>query len=110
MLIDVFKLSGRTALVTGGSKGLGKAMARGLAEAGADVMIVSRTEKELKAAVEEIKAGLQVQVDVGDDGPRAARDGELAGDEGSRHPDLQVDRIGSSGERWTSLLLHRRRQ
>ena len=39
-----FDLSGRAALVTGGSKGLGKAMARGFAEAGADVMITSRHE------------------------------------------------------------------
>ena len=37
-----FDLTGRVALVTGGSKGLGKAMARGLAEAGADIVISSR--------------------------------------------------------------------
>jgi NAD(P)-dependent dehydrogenase (short-subunit alcohol dehydrogenase family) len=52
-----FDLSGRVALVTGGSKGLGKAMARGLAEAGADVVISSRHEEELKAALAEILAG-----------------------------------------------------
>jgi NAD(P)-dependent dehydrogenase (short-subunit alcohol dehydrogenase family) len=51
-----FDLSGRVALVTGGSKGLGKAMARGLAEAGADVIISSRTEPELKASLAEILA------------------------------------------------------
>jgi NAD(P)-dependent dehydrogenase (short-subunit alcohol dehydrogenase family) len=54
-----FDLSGRTALVTGGSKGLGKAMARGLALAGADVVISSRTESELKSALGEILAGTQ---------------------------------------------------
>lgn len=54
---NLFDLSGRTALVTGGSKGLGKAMARGLAEMGADIVISSRTEAELKAALPEILQG-----------------------------------------------------
>jgi NAD(P)-dependent dehydrogenase (short-subunit alcohol dehydrogenase family) len=58
----LFDLSGRVALVTGGSKGLGKAMARGLAEAGADVIISSRHEDELQAAAREIIAGLEVRV------------------------------------------------
>jgi NAD(P)-dependent dehydrogenase (short-subunit alcohol dehydrogenase family) len=52
-----FDLSGRVALITGGSKGLGKAMALGLAQAGADVFISSRHEDELRAALEEILAG-----------------------------------------------------
>lgn len=54
----LFDLTGRVALVTGGSKGLGLAMATGFAEAGADVIISSRHEDELKHAAEEIrKAG-----------------------------------------------------
>ena len=57
MYEKLFNLSGKTALITGGSKGLGKAMARGLAEAGADVVISSRHEEELKAALVEILAG-----------------------------------------------------
>jgi NAD(P)-dependent dehydrogenase (short-subunit alcohol dehydrogenase family) len=52
-----FDLTGRVALITGGSKGLGKAMARGMAEMGADVIISSRTESELKPALAEILAG-----------------------------------------------------
>ena len=54
---NLFNLSGRVALITGGNKGLGKAMARGLAEAGADIVIASRHEDELKAALAEILAG-----------------------------------------------------
>ena len=58
----LFDLSGRVALVTGGSKGLGKAMARGFAEAGANVVISSRHEDELKKAKAEIENGLNVKV------------------------------------------------
>ncbi|MFN7562483.1 MAG: SDR family NAD(P)-dependent oxidoreductase [Prosthecobacter sp.] len=59
----LFDLSGKCALVTGGSKGLGKAMARGFAEAGADVFISSRSADELKAAAAEIGEGLNVKVE-----------------------------------------------
>ena len=58
MPLDLFNLTGKTALVTGGSKGLGKAMARGLAEAGADVVISSRHEDELRTALGDILKGL----------------------------------------------------
>jgi NAD(P)-dependent dehydrogenase (short-subunit alcohol dehydrogenase family) len=58
MALDVFNLTGKTALVTGGSKGLGKAMARGLAEAGADIVISSRHENELRTALDDILKGL----------------------------------------------------
>jgi NAD(P)-dependent dehydrogenase (short-subunit alcohol dehydrogenase family) len=57
MGMDIFNLAGKVALVTGGSKGLGKAMARGLVEAGADVVISSRHENELRPALEEILRG-----------------------------------------------------
>ena len=55
--MKVFDLTGKVALVTGGSQGLGKAMARGLAEAGADIVISSRSEEKLKSALTEILAG-----------------------------------------------------
>jgi NAD(P)-dependent dehydrogenase (short-subunit alcohol dehydrogenase family) len=55
----LFDLTGKVALVTGGSKGLGKAMARGLAQAGADIVIASRSENELKPALAEIVQGTE---------------------------------------------------
>ena len=57
MPTSLFDLTGKVALVTGGNKGLGKAMARGFAEAGADVVIASRHGDELKAALDEILSG-----------------------------------------------------
>jgi len=59
----LFDLSGRVALVTGGSKGLGLAMARIFAEAGADVVISSRHENELKVAVAEVAKGTGKRVE-----------------------------------------------
>jgi NAD(P)-dependent dehydrogenase (short-subunit alcohol dehydrogenase family) len=56
---QLFDLTGKVALVTGGSKGLGKAMARGLAEAGADIVISSRHEDELRSALADILNGAE---------------------------------------------------
>ncbi|MCC9641224.1 SDR family oxidoreductase [Rhodopirellula sp. JC740] len=56
-----FDLSGRTALVTGGSKGLGEAMAAGLASAGADVCLVSRHADEAQRAAQMIGNEYSVQ-------------------------------------------------
>jgi NAD(P)-dependent dehydrogenase (short-subunit alcohol dehydrogenase family) len=66
---NLFDLTGRVAVVTGGSKGLGKAMARGFAQAGADVVISSRHTDELEKALPEIlegtgRRGLIVTVDL----------------------------------------------
>lgn len=52
--IKLFDLTGRVALVTGGSKGLGTAMAEGLASAGADVVLVSRKEQDVAEVAQRI--------------------------------------------------------
>ena len=52
--MNAFDLSGKTALVTGASRGLGKGFALALAKAGADVVVTSRTAASLEATVEEI--------------------------------------------------------
>ena len=49
-IADTFRLDGRTALVTGASRGLGAAMARGLAEAGANVVLHASRERVQEAA------------------------------------------------------------
>ena len=51
---DIFDLTGRAAVVTGGSRGLGKEMAAALAEAGAELMLCSRNADDLIVAAEEI--------------------------------------------------------
>ena len=44
MAVSLFDLTGRTAVVVGGSTGIGRALALGLAEAGADVVTTARRE------------------------------------------------------------------
>lgn len=57
---DLFSLSGRIAIVTGGSRGLGKEIAIGLGEAGAKVTITARREEWLMPTYEELK-GLGIE-------------------------------------------------
>lgn len=53
---DLFDLRGKTAIVTGGSRGIGKEMALGLAEAGANLMLCARREEWLDETVNEFTA------------------------------------------------------
>ncbi len=73
---DALDLTGKVAIVTGASAGLGVAMARALGQAGADVALAGRREAELKATAEIVRAAgaraLPVPTDVTD--PVACRD------------------------------------
>jgi 7-alpha-hydroxysteroid dehydrogenase len=68
MILDTFAIHDRVAIVTGAGQGIGRATAVGLAQAGADVVVASRTMADLEAVVAEIEAtgrrGLAVETDV----------------------------------------------
>src|SRR5207245_4227191 len=62
-VLDRFRLDGRCAMVTGGSRGLGRAMAQSLAEAGADLVLVGRDAEQLRQAQQDLAAlGQRVEV------------------------------------------------
>jgi NAD(P)-dependent dehydrogenase (short-subunit alcohol dehydrogenase family) len=72
MASKLFDLTGKTAVVVGGTSGIGRAMAVGLAEAGADVVATSRGAQQVEEVAKAIEAvggkTLQVKSDVGDRG------------------------------------------
>ncbi|WP_060879479.1 SDR family NAD(P)-dependent oxidoreductase [Streptomyces scabiei] len=95
-LSALFSLDGRVAVVTGGSSGIGKAIASALARAGASVVIVARKEAELTAAVDELTAdGCRVAWVSGDlstrAGVRAAAERAV---EAFGEPDILVNSAG----------------
>jgi NAD(P)-dependent dehydrogenase (short-subunit alcohol dehydrogenase family) len=94
--LSLFSLTGRTALVTGGSSGIGRAIAGALAKAGARVVIIARHEGPLADAVGELAAaGCQaawVSADLAD--RAAAQRGAAAAAEPFGEPDIVVSAAG----------------
>jgi NAD(P)-dependent dehydrogenase (short-subunit alcohol dehydrogenase family) len=95
-LSDLFSLDDRVAVVTGGSSGIGRAIATALARAGARVVVVARDEARLAATVDELGAAgclaRWVSADLGDrDGVRAAAEQAV---EAFGEPDILVNSAG----------------
>ena len=69
-ILDTFKLDGHVAVVTGAGRGIGRAIALGLAEAGSDVIVAARRTAEIEAVAAEVRAlgrgGLAVTTDMMD--------------------------------------------
>ena len=68
-IFDRFRLTGKRLFITGGSRGLGREMALGIADAGADVVLVGREAASLEATAEDIRklgrAAFPIEGDVG---------------------------------------------
>ena len=56
MILDQFKLDGQVAVVTGGGRGIGEAIALGMAEAGADIVVAARRTNEIEMVAEKVRA------------------------------------------------------
>jgi NAD(P)-dependent dehydrogenase (short-subunit alcohol dehydrogenase family) len=99
MTTDPFRLEGKTALITGGSKGLGRAIADALAGAGADVCLVSRHVDEAEKAAAEIRAAtgrraLAIEADVSRSGAVNAMVERAIADLG--HVDVLINNAGTN--------------
>jgi 7-alpha-hydroxysteroid dehydrogenase len=70
-VLERFRVDGKVAIVTGAGRGIGAGCALALAEAGADVVLASRTEEQLRAVAEEVEAlgrrAVVAPIDVNDD-------------------------------------------
>ncbi|NDJ12733.1 MAG: SDR family oxidoreductase [Acidobacteriia bacterium] len=64
-MVSPFSLAGKTALVTGASRGIGLAIARSMREAGAEVILAARSKEKLEAAAAEI-GGRVLELDIAD--------------------------------------------
>ncbi len=95
-VLDSFNLKGRTAYVTGGSRGLGRAMAQALAEAGADLILVGRDRDDLDLAKNELsRLGRTVHFIIADVGtPDGAKEAAQKALAGNVSIDIVINNVG----------------
>ena len=94
-VLDRFRLDGRTALVTGGSRGLGFAMAIALAEAGADLVLIARDAASLATAAKQLKpTGRRVLTIAGDVSTPAGAEAAVAAALKAGPVDVLVNNVG----------------
>jgi NAD(P)-dependent dehydrogenase (short-subunit alcohol dehydrogenase family) len=101
-IMDLFDLSGKTAVVTGGSRGIGLMIARGLLQAGARVYISSRKADACAAAERELTRYGKI-VAIPADLSAEAECVRLAGEVGQREPALHV-LVNNAGATWGAPL------
>src|SRR5215204_5651151 len=84
-ILDLFRLDGRVAVVTGSGRGIGRAIALALADAGADVVVTARRADEVAAVAGEVRGRGRRAVEVAAD---------LRGDTPEQLAALAIDRLG----------------
>ncbi len=101
-MTDLFDIGGKTALVTGGSRGIGAMIARGLLEAGASVVIASRKEADLRSTADQLSSIGDVTAIPAD---LSAPDGAaaLAAAVSQRYPALNI-LVNNAGATWGAPL------
>ena len=92
----LFDLSGRVAIVTGGNRGIGMAIATGLAQAGATIAIVARDAERTEAALQQLEGlgakAVGIQLDLGDRSRLSEAVAQIEGDVGA--VDILVNNAG----------------
>ena len=91
----MFELTGKTALITGASRGIGAAIAAAFVAAGAKVALNSRGEQQLRATADEVGGALVLPGDVTDE--QTARDVVAGAIDGLGQLDVVVNNVGGNG-------------